>query len=287
MQGTVFDYISLLKPRVMALSIFTSVCGLLIAPISLHPLLSFIAIFSIALGAGGAGCLNMWYERDKDSLMERTKNRPLPQHKIDKDTALSFGIILSTGSVFLMAVSINYTAAFLLAFTIFFYVVVYTIYLKPRTPQNIVIGGLSGALPPLIGWVAATGTIASPPLILVLIIFFWTIPHFWALSLVMMDDYARAKFPMMPNVKGKHHTKKHIVMYSYGTALSPLLLYFIGFSGKIVLITSLILGVPFLYYAHDLYRKKKGGEIKLFTYSILYLFLLFLSIVIDHGVCLS
>lgn len=269
----------------MALSIFTSMCGLVIAPLSLHPLLSFIAIFSIAMGAGGAGCLNMWYERDKDSLMERTKNRPLPQDKIDKDTALSFGMILSVGSVFLMAVSINYLAAFLLAFTIFFYVVVYTMYLKPRTPQNIVIGGLSGALPPLIGWVAATGTIATPPLILVSIIFFWTIPHFWALALVTMEDYARANLPMMPNVRGEKYTKKHMIFYSYGTVLSPLLLYYVGFSGWVLLASSLILAAPFLYYVHDLYRREKGGEMRLFTYSILYLFLLFLSIVIDHGVC--
>ncbi|MBX9977784.1 MAG: heme o synthase [Alphaproteobacteria bacterium] len=283
----VTDYVDLLKPRVMSLVVFTSLCGLLVSPGIIHPIMAFIAILCIAVGAGAAGCLNMWYEADIDSKMERTKNRPIPRGVIDRDTALAFGIILALGSVILMAISINYISAGLLAFTILFYLVIYTMILKPRTPQNIVIGGLAGALPPLIGWTAVTGTINLPPLIMVAIIFFWTIPHFWALALVKSGDYGRADIPMMPNVRGVRHTKKQIVVYAIMTVLSPLFLCWIGFSGLILGAASIILGAIFFILSIDLLRRDEGGEMRLFAYSIIYLFLLFLSIVVDQKVPLS
>ena len=278
------DYIALLKPRVMSLVIFTTLCGMMVAPVSPHPVMSFIALLAIAVGAGGSGCLNMWIERDVDAHMVRTQNRPLPRGAMDADSALIFGMMLSLGSVFVMAVCVNYLAASLLLFTIVFYTVVYTIYLKPRTSYNIVIGGLAGALPPLIGWVAMTGDISAPPLIMVLIIFLWTVPHFWALALVKADDYAKAGIPMMPNTHGARATKKQILLYALLTTFSPLSLNFIGFNSLYFALLSVVLGGIFMAYTLRVFIQERGGEMSLFAYSIFYLFVLFLGMVIDHRV---
>lgn len=278
----VSDYVELLKPRVMSLVIFTTLCGMMVAPTSPHPVISLIALLSIAVGAGGSGCLNMWIERHTDARMQRTRNRPLPKGIIDPDSALAFGMILSLGSVFLMAVCVNYTASLLLLFTIFFYTVIYTLYLKPRTPYNIVIGGLAGALPPLIGWVSMTGTFDIVPCIMVGIIFFWTVPHFWALALVKAQDYQNAGIPMMPNTHGIIPTKKQILLYTLLTTCTPLALYFIAFNSLWFCGIALILGSVFLRYALRLFTHAHGGEIKLFAYSLFYLFALFLAIVLDH-----
>lgn len=279
--ASVRDYIDLLKPRVMSLVIFTSICGLILAPGTLHPFLATLAIVSIAIGAGASGCLNMWYEIEVDSKMTRTSTRPLPRGVIEKDTALAFGLILSAGSVFIMGIAINYVAAGLLAFTIFFYVVIYTMILKPRTPQNIVIGGAAGALPPMIGWAAVTGDIAPLPFYLFLIIFFWTIPHFWALALVKSDEYTRAGIPMMPAVKGVMSTKKQILFYTLLTVMVSFLPLFEQKVGYLYALSSAFLGGILTKMAVDLLIKEKGGEMRLFGYSILYLFLLFLILVID------
>jgi protoheme IX farnesyltransferase len=281
---SVGDYFQLLKPRVMILVIFTSICGLMIAPGSLHPLMSLIAILSIATGAGGSGCLNMWYERDVDAKMTRTAKRPLPMKRIDADSALAFGMVLSLGSVLMMAVAVNYIAALLLAFTIFFYVVIYTMILKPHTAQNIVIGGAAGALPPVIGWAAVTGEVSLVPIFLFLIIFFWTVPHFWALALIKGEEYARAGIPMMPNVKGAFHTKCQMLVYAvltFGSSLGP---WWIGFSNLFYVATAIPLGLVFIILTLQLLLKPKGVEILLFSYSIAYLFLLFLALVIDNRI---
>ena len=270
----------------MSLVVFTSITGLITAPGKIHPIIALIAILSTAIAGGAAGCLNMWWEADLDRKMERTKNRPLPRGAIDPDSALAFGIILALGSVFLMAIAVNYLSAFLLMFTIFFYIVVYTIILKPRTPHNIVIGGLAGALPPLIGWTAVTGEINLPPLIMVAIIFFWTVPHFWALALVKAKDYAQANIPMMPNTHGPLSTKKQMFFYTVLTVLCASTLWIIGFSGLFFLTISLGLGSVFLYLSYALIAREKGHEMRLFTYSIFYLFALFLSIIIDQRIFL-
>ncbi len=279
--ASVGDYLELLKPRVMSLVVFTSLCGLILAPGQLHPLLATLAILSIATGAGASGCLNMWYEIQVDSKMTRTAKRPLPRGVIEPDTALAFGLVLSMGSVFIMAVAINYLAAFLLAFTIFFYVVIYTIILKPRTPQNIVIGGVAGALPPIIGWAAVTGDIGALPFFMFLIIFFWTIPHFWALALVKSEEYTKAGIPMMPAIKGVISTKKQILFYTFLTILSSFLPLFEKHVGYFYALSSAFLGGILTKLAVDLFLKEKGGEMRLFAYSILYLFLLFLTLVFD------
>ena len=214
------DYINLLKPRVMSLVVFTGLCGMLMAPGSLHPVLAFTAILCIAIGAGAAGCLNMWWDRDIDAVMSRTRNRPLPQGTIEPDSALAFGVISGLGSVMTMGVAIHWLAAGLLAVTILFYLFVYTIWLKRRTPQNIVIGGAAGALPPVIGWAAVTGTTPLEAWILFGIIFLWTPPHFWALSLYRYDDYVKAKVPMLPVTAGFPATKRQIMVYDPGNRLS-------------------------------------------------------------------
>ncbi len=282
--ASIKDYCDLLKPRVMSLVVFTGFCGLLVAPGPIHPLIAFVAILSIAIGAGASGCLNMWYEADLDRMMERTKNRPLPRGVIDRDSALAFGIILAVGSVVLIGLSVNYISAFLLAFTIFFYVVIYTMVLKPFTQQNIVIGGLAGALPPLIGWTSVSKTIAIPPLVMVAIIFFWTIPHFWSLALIKSDDYKRAGIPMMPNTKGPHSTKRQILVYTLATVICPPTLWIVSFSSLFFLLASSILGAFFISFSVMLLNKEKGGEMHLFAYSLLYLFLLFLLIVVDQKI---
>ncbi|MBX7146889.1 MAG: heme o synthase [Alphaproteobacteria bacterium] len=278
------DFFILLKPRVMALVVFTGFCGMMIAPGTIHPFLGFVAIACLALGTGAAGALNMWYDRDIDRLMHRTEKRPLPAGRMQPEEALSFGIILSIFSVMLMGLAAGWQTACLLAGAISFYVFIYTIWLKRRTPQNIVIGGAAGAFPPLIGWVAVTGSVDSVPLILFLLIFLWTPPHFWALALYRQDDFRKANLPMMPMVKGEGITTRHMLYYAVALFLTSLLPPFFGVGGYIYMIVALSLGGIFVYLCWHLY--KNPGHLmwaqKLFTFSIIYLFLLFTVLVIDQ-----
>lgn len=276
------DYIALLKPRVMSLSIFTALCGILMAPGSLHFFLGFITILCISVGAGASGCLNMWYDRDIDAIMQRTKNRPLPAGRLHPDNALTFGLILGSASVMLLGLAVNWLSAALLAFTIFFYIVVYTFWLKRTTAQNIVIGGAAGALPPVIGWVAVTNHVGVEALILFTIIFLWTPPHFWALSLHRHDDYLRANIPVLPVVAGELSTKRHIVLYTVLMILSTISPYYIGMASAFYLSFSLALGAVFLGLALHLYWSTGSkNSMRLFGYSITYLFLIFLSLTFD------
>ncbi len=284
-KSSVEDYIALLKPRVMLLAVFTSLCGLWLAPVSIHPFMFVLSIFCISLGAGAAGAINMWFDRDIDSLMERTKKRPIPVGKIDADNALGFGIMLSVISVLMLGLSLNYLAACLLAFSIFFYIFIYTIWLKRRTPQNIVIGGAAGAFPPVIGWVCSTGELNTFPLILFLLIFIWTPPHFWALALYKDIEYSKAKVPMLPVVSGQRNTKIQIFLYSLLLTIVSLLPYFLNYSGSFYFTTSLVLNSFFLYLAYKILRsddnKKTDFAPSLFKFSIIYLYLIFSSLVID------
>jgi len=277
------DYIDLLKPRVMSLVVFTGLCGLLMAPGSIHPVLAFSAILSIAVGAGAAGCLNMWWDRDIDALMTRTQKRPLPAGRIDPDSALAFGVILSMVSVMTMGVAIHWLAAGLLAITILFYIFIYTMWLKRWTPQNIVIGGAAGALPPVIGWSAVTGTVPLEAWILFGIIFLWTPPHFWALSLYRHDDYARAKVPMLPVTAGIEATKRQIVLYTVLLILLTLVPTVIGMATWVYGGFASGLGAGFLSLA---WRVKLQDAVQpamqLFAYSIIYLFALFLMMTLDR-----
>ena len=284
-KSSVEDYIALLKPRVMLLAVFTSLCCLWLAPVSIHPFMFVLSIFCISLGAGAAGAINMWFDRDIDSLMERTKKRPIPVGKIDADNALGFGIMLSVISVLMLGLSLNYLAACLLAFSIFFYIFIYTIWLKRRTPQNIVIGGAAGAFPPVIGWVCSTGELNTFPLILFLLIFIWTPPHFWALALYKDIEYSKAKVPMLPVVSGQRNTKIQIFIYSLLLMIVSLLPYFLNYSGSFYFTTSLVLNSFFLYLAYKILRsddnKKTAFAPSLFKFSIIYLYLIFSSLVID------
>ena len=275
-----------MKPRVMSLVLFTSMVGLLIAPVQISFLNASVSLFAIALGAGAAGALNMWYESDLDALMSRTCLRPIPTGKVKKDQALWFGLLLSLVSIAILYNSSNALSALLLAITIGFYFFIYTIWLKPRTSQNIVIGGAAGALPPVIGWTVATNAISIEPLILFLIIFIWTPSHFWALSLYKANDYKKAKIPMLPITDGIENTKKNIFIYSL--LMLPVIIfpYLIGFSGKTFLVLSLVLTFYYNYICYQLYSYKKNKfEIKraqqIFSYSILYLFLVFVLFLID------
>jgi protoheme IX farnesyltransferase len=280
--ASVNDYISLLKPRVMSLVVFTGLCGLLMAPGSLHPVLAVTAILCIAVGAGASGALNMWYDRDIDAIMSRTQGRALPQGKIHPDSALAFGVILSIASIIMMAVATNYLAALLLTITIGFYVFVYTMWLKRLTPQNIVIGGAAGALPPVIGWTAVTGTASIEAWILFAIIFLWTPPHFWALSLYEHEEYRRAKIPMLPVVEGILTTKRQICFYSVLLVMTTLIPYSMGFSGFVYLYSCSCLGIGLIYLSLKVLLTQDQKYAKhLFFYSILYLFLLFLMMVVD------
>lgn len=274
--STVRDYFSLLKPRVMSLVIFTGLVGLYIAPGTIHPVISFIAILCIAIGSGAAGAINMWYERDIDCLMERTKNRPLPKQAMPPEEALHFGVGLSFAAVIIMGLFVNLVAASLLALAILFYVFIYTIWLKRVTPQNIVIGGAAGALPPMIGWAAVTGDVSLESFLLFLIIFIWTPPHFWALSLYKCGDYTKAGVPMMPVIKGIKHTQLQILIYSAVLFFITILPYYIGMFGKVYLCAALILGIIFMYLAYLVYIDENYKSApKLFGYSIIYLFLLY------------
>lgn len=279
--ATIGDYFSLLKPRVMSLVIFTGLVGLILAPGSVHPITAFTAILCIALGAGASGALNMWYEADIDAGMERTKSRPIPMGRITLEQALTFGSILSFFSVYTMAILVNYLAAGLLAFTILFYAVVYTMWLKRSTPQNIVIGGASGALPPVIGWAAVTGNVTIEPLILFAIIFTWTPPHFWALALFRAGEYEKVGVPMMPVVAGKPSTRRQILGYSVlmaGVAMLPAVL---GFAGMVYGIAAAVMSSVFvalaarLWWLGDQPASTKAAA-RLFGFSIVYLFGLFL-----------
>jgi heme o synthase len=276
----------LMKPRVMSLVIFTCAVGFLTSNSDINTLDAIISISFVAIGAGAAGCLNMWYESDLDALMTRTCLRPIPTGKINRKQALTFGTVLSVISVVALNYFSNFLSASLLLFTIFFYLFVYTIWLKRKTPQNIVIGGAAGALPPVIGWTIATNTISLEPLSLFLIIFFWTPSHFWALSLYKADDYKKAKIPMLPLTDGIEKTKVYILIYSL--LMLPIIIfpYWINFSGLIYLIPALVLTVYYNFICFDLYQFKKNKfDLKkaknVFGYSILYLFLIFVLLLID------
>ncbi|MCW1382569.1 heme o synthase [Novosphingobium sp. KCTC 2891] len=282
------DFFALTKPRVMTLVIFTGLCGLLAAPGSIHPVLAFTAILCIAVGAGGAAALNQWWEADIDAGMKRTAQRPLPAGRMERESARDFGFALSGGSVLVMGLANGWLPAAILAFSIFYYAWIYTVWLKPRTPQNIVIGGGAGAFPPLIGWVAVTGHITLMPVLLFLIIFFWTPPHFWALALFVQTDYAKVGIPMMPVVAGEASTRRQILIYA--ALLLPLALvpWMIGGTGVVYGASALLLGIVFLALSTKvgLRRSVPGDgmlpEKRLFAFSILYLFALFAVLVADR-----
>ncbi|MEE4454054.1 heme o synthase [Novosphingobium resinovorum] len=286
------DLIALTKPRVMSLVIFTGLCGLLAAPESIHPVLGFTAILCIAMGAGGAAALNQWWEADLDAGMKRTAQRPLPQGRLDRTTARDFAGVLCAASVFLMGFAISWLAAAILAISIVYYAVVYTIWLKPRTPQNIVIGGGAGAFPPLIGWIAATGHISPMPVVLFAIIFFWTPPHFWALALFVKTDYAKVGIPMMPVVAGERATRRQILAYAVLLLpLSALPWWLPGgeHAGAIYGVSALALSSVFLALSARVGLRTRSGdddtmkpEKQLFAYSVLYLFALFAALVVDR-----
>ena len=281
------SFILLMKPRVMSLVIFTCAVGLLTTNVKVDLFTSIIGIFMVAIGAGAAGCLNMWYESDLDALMTRTCLRPIPTGKVNKDQALIFGLLLSFISVFSLSYFTNSLSGLLLLFTILFYLFVYTIWLKKKTPQNIVIGGASGALPPVIGWTIATNNITLEPITFFLIIFFWTPSHFWALSLYKADDYKKAKIPMLPLTDGVQKTKLNIFIYSIIMLPVVILPYAINFAGLVYLIPSLLLTFYYIYVCYDLFKFKKNKfdikqAKKVFGYSILYLFLIFLLFIFDN-----
>lgn len=286
--GDVADFVELLKPRVMFLVVFTALVGLVAAPGSMHPILAIAALACIAVGAGASGALNMWYDADIDARMARTAGRPLPQGRITPGEALAFSSVLSIGSVLCLGVMANWVAAALLAGTIAFYVLVYTMWLKRSTPQNIVIGGAAGAVPPMIGWAAATGTVSLESFVMFLIIFIWTPPHFWALALVRSKDYERAGVPMLPVTHGPDETRRQILIYSLILAPLGMAPSVMGFGGMLYTVTASILGAFFVVFAFDCYRIRKGEEADraakhLFAYSVLYLFVLFAVLLVEQG----
>ena len=289
--ATTGDYFALLKPRVMSLVIFTGLAGIVAAPGEIHPMLAFTALLCIAVAAGASGALNMAYDSDIDAVMTRTATRPIPMGRIDRQEALAFGWTLSVAAVTMMGLFVNYLAAGLLAFTIFFYVGVYTLWLKRRTPQNIVIGGLSGALPPAIGWAAVTNSLSLAPLVLVAIIFMWTPPHFWALSLYRSEDYARAGVPMLPVVKGKPHTRLHILAYALLLAPLGLVPAFIGLGGVLYLAVSAACGAWLIWESAATFREKnedrEPAARRLFLASLAYVFLLFASLIAERLIGLA
>ena len=280
------DFVALMKPRVMALAVFTALVGLMIAPVRLDPLVGSVAILAIAAGAGAAGVLNMWYDADIDAVMTRTAGRPIPRGTILRGDALAFGLVLACAAVAVLGLATNPLAAALLAFTIFFYVFVYTVWLKRQTPQNIVIGGAAGALPPVIGWAAATGDIGAEPLVLFLIIFLWTPPHFWALSLNRAEEYGRAGVPMLPVVAGRAATTRQILIYSVLLVPVSMLPWALGFAGPLYGAVALVCGAMFVLLALRLQRSKgtnRQAAHRLFVFSISYLFLLFAALLINSN----
>jgi protoheme IX farnesyltransferase len=286
------DWIALLKPRVMSLVVFSGLIGLLVAPGHLHPVLAFTAVLCIAIAAGACGAINMWYDRDIDAVMRRTRNRPIPSGRIEPGAALGFGIVLAAGSVIVMALAVNMVAAGVLALSIAFYVFVYTMWLKRRTPQNIVIGGAAGAFPPVIGWAAVTGSVDLIPLVMFAIIFIWTPPHFWSLALFANDDYRRAKVPMLPVVAGARETRRQIVIYTLLLVPLSLAPWLLGFSGAVYAIAASVLGIGFLVSVWRVATDRQDATgVSLtddaparaaFKFSIAYLFILFAALATDH-----
>ena len=287
--GSVGDYLALMKPRVMSLVVFTALVGMLVAPGTLHPALGTIALLCIAVGAGASGALNMWYDADIDARMQRTASRPIPRGRVSAEEALGFGMVLSVGSVTTLGLLVSWTAGALLALTIAFYIVVYTMWLKRSTPHNIVIGGAAGAFPPMIGWAAVTGGVSIESVLLFLMIFMWTPPHFWALALYRARDYERVGVPMLPVVAGPDETRKQILIYSVllvPVGVAPAL---IGLGGLFYAATSVVLGAIFLALAVQVYRVREGrpGDAaakRLFTFSIFYLFALFAALLAEYAV---
>ena len=278
------DYLALMKPRVMSLVVFTAFVGIAIAPGHIDPFSGVFAVFCIAVGAGAAGSLNMWYDSDIDAMMARTVVRPIPSGRVARSEALIFGLVLGTFAVLALSIGLNVAAGALLAFTIFFYAVIYTIWLKRRTPYNIVIGGAAGALPPVVGWVASAGAIGVEPLILFLIIFLWTPPHFWALSLNHMGEYSRAGVPMLPVVAGKAETKRQILIYTVLLMPTSLLPWFLGFAGPTYGVAAAILGAAMILAAFKLRQsddEERRPARRLFVLSVLYLGSLFAALVVD------
>ena len=282
------DFVALTKPRVMSLVVFTGLCGLLAAPGAIHPIIGFTAILCIAFGAGGAAALNQWYEADIDGQMKRTAGRPIPAGRMDRNNARDFGIALSAGSVMVMGLGVGWLAAALLAFSILYYAVVYTMWLKPRTPQNIVVGGGAGAFPPLIGWVAVTGDITLMPILLFAIIFMWTPPHFWALAMFVKTDYARVGIPMMPVVAGEVSTRRQILAYAVALAPVALAPWFVSGAGIVYAISAAALSAMFIALSVPVGLRRSQPddtmkpEKRLFGFSILYLFALFGALVVDR-----
>jgi len=285
-EAGVGDYITLLKPRVMSLVVFTALVGYLMAPGHVHPVMAITSILCIAVGAGASGALNMWYDRDIDALMSRTVNRPIPRGRVTPPEALTFGMTLSFFSVATLGILVNWIAGALLAFTIFFYVVIYTMWLKRSTVQNIVIGGAAGALPPVVAWAAATGSLAVEPLLLFLIIFLWTPPHFWALALFRSDDYARANVPMLPVVAGADATRLQILLYTVVLVAVATAPWPLGYFGPAYGVVSIVLGAWMLWLAIDVFRHRtdamaKRAPRRLFAFSIVYLFGLFATLLVE------
>ena len=285
-EAGVADYVALMKPRVMSLVVFTALVGLLIAPGHLHPVLAITSILCIAVGGGAAGALNMWYEGDIDALMSRTANRPIPRGRVTPGEALAFGLTLAFFSVMTLGVLVNWLSTGLLAFTIFFYVVIYTMLLKRWTAQNIVIGGAAGALPPVVAWAAATGSLSPEPILLFLIIFLWTPPHFWALALFRTDDYGRANVPMLPNVAGPDATRLQILLYTVLLVTVAAAPWPLGYFDAVYGVTSLALGAGMMWLAIKVYRHRNGSAAlratrQLFKFSILYLFMLFAVLLLE------
>ncbi len=283
--GSIGDFLALLKPRVMSLVVFSGFAGLAVAPGDIHPLIGAVAVLCIAVGAGASGAINMWFDRDIDAIMNRTCGRPIPRGAVEPDAALSFGGVLAVLSVMLMGVAVNWTAAGLLAFTIFFYVVIYTMWLKRRTPQNIVIGGAAGAFPPMIGWAAVTGDVSLASISLFLLIFMWTPPHFWALSLFREGDYAKAGVPMMPVVAGQRATKRQMLVYTLLLAPIALVPAWLGVAGWIYAAVAIGLNVAFVFHAVAVLREREGHRAAkaMFGFSLIYLFGHFAALVLDRA----
>jgi protoheme IX farnesyltransferase len=284
--ASVGDYIALLKPRVMSLVVFTALVGLAVAPGSLHPLTGFTALLCIAVGAGAAGALNMWYDADIDAVMTRTARRPVPMGRVQPGEALAFGLTLASFAVVVLGLLVNVLAAALLAFTVFYYVVIYTAWLKRSTPQNIVIGGAAGAFPPMIGWAAVTGSLSLEPVLLFLIIFLWTPPHFWALALYRTDDYARAGIPMLPVVAGDVSTRRHIMLYTLVLVPLGISPWALGYAGALYGAVAAVTGAIILALAWQVLNERRPVERacrNLFAFSILYLFLLFATLLVERG----
>lgn len=286
--GSVGDFIALMKPRVMSLVIFTALTGLVLAPGTLHPALAVIALLCIAVGAGASGALNMWYDADIDARMQRTAARPIPRGRVTAEEALTFGFILSIGSVLTLGLIVNWVAGALLALTIAFYIFVYTMWLKRRTPQNIVIGGAAGAFPPMIGWAAVTGSVSLESILLFLIIFMWTPPHFWALALYRCRDYERVGVPMLPVVAGRLETRRQIVIYSALLVPLAVLPALMGFAGAFYGATAILLGAVFMALALGIWSAEDDRKVDhiarhLFRFSIFYLFMLFAALLIERA----